>query len=76
MFISWLTLLITLLFIHINPDVAIAVVEHQSNDIIGNDPLEQSWQTTSEKILIRVTRTNADLGKSIVNDRQRRDIIE
>jgi len=76
MFIYWLPLLISLLFIHINPDVAIAVVEHQSNDIIENDSPDQSWPTTFEKILIRVTRTNADLGKSIVNDRQRRDIIE
>jgi len=78
----WLTLLISLLFINIHGHVykaqhlPIAVVEHKSNDIIDNDLVDKHGKTTSEKTLIRVTRTNTHLEKSIVNNRQRREIIE
>ncbi|CAF1467255.1 unnamed protein product [Rotaria sordida] len=81
MFIHWLILLISFLFVIINADINKvkyssinkAIIEHGSYDIITNDSLNQSWKATTKKILIRVTRLNK---KSIIHNRYRRELVD
>jgi len=88
MIIYWLTLSISLLFVIINgqnnndvnnvqqSSINIAVTEHELSDIIANDSDDQSWQTTTERTLIRVTRLNTKTDPSSIKKRDRRQVIE
>ncbi|UJR22728.1 hypothetical protein I4U23_025762 [Adineta vaga] len=62
----------TLLLILINNDFnnakTINIVEHKSNDIVTN----QSWQTTTEQTLIRITRLNPSFEETEQKIRVRR----
>ncbi len=64
MFIHWLTLLISLLFVNIHTYVnkpqhlSLAIVEHKENDLNTNYSLDQSRKTTTEKTLIRYDQMN------------------
>jgi hypothetical protein len=86
MFIRCLICSISLLFIIINaqknydtkkiPQSSIDIAEHEPSDINIIDSDHQSWQTTTERTLIRVTRLNTKTDKPKINKRQRRQIIE
>ncbi|CAF0792654.1 unnamed protein product [Rotaria sp. Silwood1] len=57
--------------------INIAVAEHEpNNNILTNDSPDQSTQTTTEKILIRVNRLNTEVEKSKINKRERRQVLE
>lgn len=54
----------------------IAVAEHAPSQRIPNGSSDLTWQTTTEKTLIRVTRLNDKAEKAVSNHRQRRQVIE
>ncbi|CAF0737871.1 unnamed protein product [Rotaria sp. Silwood1] len=57
--------------------INIAVAEHEpNNNILTNDSPDQSTQTTTEKILIRVIRLNTEVEKSKINKRERRQVLD
>ncbi|CAF4564757.1 unnamed protein product [Rotaria sp. Silwood1] len=57
--------------------INIAVAEHEpNNNILTNDSPDQSTQTTTEKILIRVNRLNTEVEKSKINKRERRQVLD
>ncbi|CAF3629074.1 unnamed protein product [Adineta steineri] len=80
MIIYYLTLSFTLLLIitniNINKAKYVAVVEHGSNDIMVNDSFNQSWETTTEKTLIRIPRLDTVSEKPTIISRGRRDFVD
>ncbi|UJR26302.1 hypothetical protein I4U23_007640 [Adineta vaga] len=56
--------------------INIAVNEHELSNTIANDSHDQSWQTTTERTLIRVTRLESNTEQPKSNKRQRRQIVE
>ncbi|CAF3410716.1 unnamed protein product [Rotaria socialis] len=89
MLLYGLTFSLNLLFVLINAQkdsnvnslqqsrIHIDVAEHEPNsNAILNHSHEESWQTTTERTLIRVTRFNTRTEESNINQRQRRQIME
>ncbi|CAF3214821.1 unnamed protein product [Rotaria socialis] len=89
MLLYGLTFSLNLLFVLINAQkdsnvnslqqsrIHIDVAEHEPNsNAILNHSHEESWQTTTERTLIRVTRFNTRTEESNINQRQRRQIMD
>ncbi|CAF1038786.1 unnamed protein product [Adineta steineri] len=85
MFIRCLIFVTSLLFVLTNAQndnkakqspINIAVVEHESSNSIAKDTTDQSWQTTTERTLIRVTRLHTKTDQPKINKRERRQVIE
>ncbi|CAF1528711.1 unnamed protein product [Rotaria magnacalcarata] len=89
MLLYGLTFSLNLLFVLINAQndsnvnslqqsrIYINVAEHEPNSNgISIDSHEESWQTTTERTLIRVTRLNRRTEESNINQRRRRQIME
>ncbi|CAF3912826.1 unnamed protein product [Rotaria magnacalcarata] len=89
MLLYGLTFSLNLLFVLINAQndsnvnslqqsrIYINVAEHEPNSNgISIDSHEESWQTTTERTLIRVTRLNRRTEESNINQRRRRQIMD
>jgi len=56
--------------------INVQISEHEQNNILTNDSDDQSWQTTTERTLIRVTRLNTKTEPPKSEKRSRRQVIE